>query len=835
MKQLAKKIWICLIICVLALLCGAAALAAEDESWRALYAQYLSAAITADEKAVCEMLLLADLDFDGTPELLHGITDGVTGETRAQVSTISDGRVTVLGSYPLGFRLSAVRMNIKRVGSNYHYLMTMKGQSGQAGQRQIRYCVVSYRDGQLKAVNRFTKRYRAGGKQFYVNGSQVSEHYYDVKWNNFTKKLSQVGETLPLKRLRGKLDARALGAEFESLARLYEDFSALTSLSLNRTSLKLRLDRNAQLSAVVKPATAIAQQLSARFSTSDPDIATVDESGQVTATGYGTAIITATLANGASTQCTVNVPRPAVTRVRVSAQSRTLKKGQVMTLKATLYPDAARGTLKWTSSDPSVVNVDANSGQAVALKRGSARITCTSANGKRGSVLLRVVHAELVSSIALSQDECALQVGEGVALSAQVLPVEAPNQALTWYSSNSFVATVNAAGYVRARSAGTAVITARALGGAWASMRVTVTARAGAPGAGVYVLALARHSDRALSLNAAGVLALSGLESGACFSLIPAQEGAYEIRAMDGRYVCHALYGGEEQPRLVSGASGESRLWRIEPLSSGAYTIHPFSGENQALALGFSSTQLGLRAGLIDANASATAGRFILMRAGGAPQKAQWAACYQAYLAQNAAEAAQWQRLALCDLDGNGTPELVAYTGQLYRCEDIAATGLRGFVYAYDGNARLERDFSYPEAGHAALGDAWARLRPATEAASGARVALLSGATLDGEQSIWRLSFRDGLIQTEPLFSCKGQSAAGAAQGSSPSACKIEGKDATAYAYTQAFDALGESYLDLDGALFELDTAGLSAGELARRFEALCQSYCARAATGRAG
>ena len=89
----------------------------------------------------------------------------------------------------------------------------------------------------------------------------------------------------------------------------------------------------------------------------------------------------------------------------------------------------------------------------------------------RQSITLKLVP---VTAVSLS----GVTVGEGktAAITAQVSPADATNTTLTWTSSNTGIATVNASGTVTGVKAGTATITATASNGVKGSCTVTVTA-----------------------------------------------------------------------------------------------------------------------------------------------------------------------------------------------------------------------------------------------------------------------------------------------------------------------------------------------------------------------
>lgn len=127
--------------------------------------------------------------------------------------------------------------------------------------------------------------------------------------------------------------------------------------------------------------------------------------------------------------------------------------------------------LSYTSSDPSVVMVDAD-GNLAALAAGTAEVALTSADGKiSASGTITVV----VSPTGLTMPETlTFTVGdEAQSAAATVQPEDATDQTVTYTSSDEGVAMVDAAGSVTPVAAGEAVITAK-LGDLEASCTVTV-------------------------------------------------------------------------------------------------------------------------------------------------------------------------------------------------------------------------------------------------------------------------------------------------------------------------------------------------------------------------
>ena len=86
----------------------------------------------------------------------------------------------------------------------------------------------------------------------------------------------------------------------------------VTGVALNKTELSLTIGDEETLTAAVLPTVAVNQEIA--WSSSDDTIATVDETGKVTAIAAGTATITVTTADGGRTAtCTVTVSAPAPT------------------------------------------------------------------------------------------------------------------------------------------------------------------------------------------------------------------------------------------------------------------------------------------------------------------------------------------------------------------------------------------------------------------------------------------------------------------------------------------------------------------------------------------
>ena len=150
-----------------------------------------------------------------------------------------------------------------------------------------------------------------------------------------------------------------------------------------------------------------------------------------------------------------------------------LNEGETATLAATVKPDnASDKTVTWSSSKTSVATVDAN-GKVTAVAEGNATITAKAGNKSATCSVTVTKNVVAVESITLDKSSLELNEGETATLVATVKPDNATNKTVTWSSSRTSVATVDANGKVTAVAEGTATITAQA-GDKTASCTVTV-------------------------------------------------------------------------------------------------------------------------------------------------------------------------------------------------------------------------------------------------------------------------------------------------------------------------------------------------------------------------
>ena len=267
----------------------------------------------------------------------------------------------------------------------------------------------------------------------------------------------------------------------------------VSSVTVSPASATLEINDTQQLTATVNVTPSTADN-TVTWSTSDASVATVSQTGLVTAVAQGTATITATsnLDNSKTGTCAITVNAPAtpipVTAISIDATA-TIAIGESKTLTVTYTPsDANEGkAVSWSSSNNSIATVDAN-GVVTGAAAGSVTITATSTTDPTITASCNVtVQAIAVTNVSLNKSTLNLQVGGNETLTATVLPDNATNKNLTWSSSAPAIASVDQTGKVTAHAAGSATITVASVEDNTKKATCAVTVTAGPPAPSTYL------------------------------------------------------------------------------------------------------------------------------------------------------------------------------------------------------------------------------------------------------------------------------------------------------------------------------------------------------------
>jgi uncharacterized protein YjdB len=249
-------------------------------------------------------------------------------------------------------------------------------------------------------------------------------------------------------------------------------------LTISSETASIVVDKTLQLTATIAPENATTKAVT--WSSSDESVATVDETGLVTAHKVGNATITVATTDGSNltATCALTVTPQVVTALIISSESASIVVDKTLQLTATIAPEnATTKALTWSSSDESVATVD-ETGLVTAHKVGNATITVATTDGSHLTATCALtVTPQVVTGLTISSETASIVVDKTLQLTATIAPENATTKALTWSSSDESVATVDETGLVTAHKVGTATITVATTDGSnlTANCALTVT------------------------------------------------------------------------------------------------------------------------------------------------------------------------------------------------------------------------------------------------------------------------------------------------------------------------------------------------------------------------
>lgn len=214
-----------------------------------------------------------------------------------------------------------------------------------------------------------------------------------VKWTSSNKKIAIVSSGGKVKAVAGGVAfikaTLSNGKSASCKVVVKEKKIVVKSITLNKTKAEITLEDTLTLIATVLPANAANRDIS--WSSSDEDVAFVDDEGTVVPVEEGTAVITAEADNGVKKSCTVTVIAEKAVEVFVTLDrtSIVLAEGEETQLNATVTPEEQADGLSWDSSNEEVVLVD-DEGNLVAIGKGTATITASLDIGSQATCTVTV-------------------------------------------------------------------------------------------------------------------------------------------------------------------------------------------------------------------------------------------------------------------------------------------------------------------------------------------------------------------------------------------------------------------------------------------------------------
>ena len=349
-----------------------------------------------------------------------------------------------------------------------------------------------------------------------------------VKWSSSNKAVAKVdadGEVTAKKAGKAKITAKVGKKKYKCNVTVPKQYISSKSVFIQRGS-KQKLN-----------VYGISKSDSLFWGSDYESVATVSQSGEITANSLGETTVYAILnnGNGKMYECQVIVydrsgsgdivtasPRPvwtpqptgspkptstpggtAVTNVKLSDKTIQVAVSKQKTLKATILPESALNKrVTWTSANPAVARVGSD-GTVTGMSAGTTLVYVTTADGGFIALCTVIVSGNPatptprpsatpvpsptavptprpsivpVTKVTLSSDHLSLNAGDTRTLTAAILPADATEKSVMWRSGNDSVARVDSSGKVTAISAGATVILVTTMDGEFsAACVVTVT------------------------------------------------------------------------------------------------------------------------------------------------------------------------------------------------------------------------------------------------------------------------------------------------------------------------------------------------------------------------
>lgn len=262
----------------------------------------------------------------------------------------------------------------------------------------------------------------------------------------------------------------------------------ITSIILNPETLELNEGETSLPINVTYNPSNTTDTKSVTWSSDNEEVASVNQAGEVTAKKAGSAVITATTANGIKDTCEVTVKAP-LTGIELNKSTSSLELNGTDTLVVSYKPENTTDDkqVTWESSDPSIVRIEPiNENSATIIgDKVTQRNTPVTITAKVGSYTktCQVTVTVPVSSVSISEQNVSLKrkiTGEDTATLTAVVDPEGAlqNADVEWVSADTNVATVTkvdaTTATVTAVADGTVEIKAT-IGGKEAKTTITVT------------------------------------------------------------------------------------------------------------------------------------------------------------------------------------------------------------------------------------------------------------------------------------------------------------------------------------------------------------------------
>lgn len=307
----------------------------------------------------------------------------------------------------------------------------------------------------------------------------------DLVWTTSDENIATVSESgLVTAVAVGEVTITAISQstpEISATCRVSVVPTPVVSITLSQTSVSLKATETVSLTATVAPETATVKDVI--WTSDNPEVATVDENGVITAVAVGEAVITATATDGSGVFNTVEVqvePIYAESITIVAEGSTTLRDGETVQLRAVFVPENTTDKrVTWDAGPEINATIDENglftAGAVPRLVGVIARSIGTP--WVSGSIEINVIETP-VESVEITSEPLVLLPGESKEVAVSVNPSTATDKTITWSVSDESIIKLqkfdSSVAVINAIAPGQAYLYAEASNGVNTSLMVTV-------------------------------------------------------------------------------------------------------------------------------------------------------------------------------------------------------------------------------------------------------------------------------------------------------------------------------------------------------------------------
>lgn len=410
---------------------------------------FIDCAFTPDEQSAIAVTSLVNAD-----NLSHGTPGG--NHTTDKIFLLSESEVYGESAAPYGFVSDRNKYDEARrsKSSTYAKAMGVYSSTGEIFKDNCHWCLRSPGESPKKAVEVNTYGI--------VNSNWCFVYFRNVG----VRAAMNLNLSSDQWTYAGTVDSNGVADEETGRKILVE------SVTIEEKKLTLKPGDNLALRVDIMPEDATLPEVT--WSSSDKSVASVDETGMLTAAGAGKCIIQCTAADGSGKYDTAEVEvladhtseddqdkvqeeRVKVSKITVSGISKKIAAGKKIKLTAKIFPsNASNKSVTWKSLNRKIASVDSKGIVRIKPGTGGKKVTVTAAakdgSKVKASYKIRVMRG-VVKKITISGKK-SVKAGKSRKLTARVKASKGANKKLVWKSSNTRYATVTGTGKVKTKKAG---------------------------------------------------------------------------------------------------------------------------------------------------------------------------------------------------------------------------------------------------------------------------------------------------------------------------------------------------------------------------------------------